>query len=129
MTDNPITLLYDALACGDIAAARACFTADARIWHSFDGIALDLDAAVQGWEALIAHSVERYVEDAHCQTLPDGFVQQHVFVLRTASGARKAWPVCVLVEVEAGRIRRFNEYMDRAGSFMPPEGAVKMPGF
>ena len=53
----------------------------------------------------------------------------NLFVLRTAAGERKAWPLCVVVEIRDGRITRFQEYIDRAGSFALTEGPVKTPGF
>ena len=45
------------------------------------------------------------------------FVQQHLFVVRDSSGSRRAWPVCLIVRLEKGRILRIEEYVDRAGSF------------
>lgn len=124
MTEQtPVDRLYDALARGDTAGARACCTPDARFWHCFDGEAQDLDTAVRGWEQLIAHSAARGIEDVRRRPLDDGFVQQHMFAMTTAAGARKGWAVCLVVRLDGDLIARVDEYMDRAGSFAPAEGA------
>lgn len=129
MTETPVTRLYDALARGDIAAARACCAPDVRFWHCFDGIAQDIDAAVQGWEGLIGYTKERKAEDVRSTPTHDGLVQQFLFVVRTPDGARKAWPLCVVVKIKDGLITRVDEYIDRAGSFEPGDGRVATPGF
>lgn len=116
-----IDRMFAALARGDLEAARDCYTPDARMWHSFDGIAHDLEGIRPQWQALVDNFAERDVVDVRRQPTPNGFVQQHVMVVRTLSGARKAWPVCIVVRIEGGRIARFDEYIDRAGSFVPPE--------
>lgn len=129
MTETPVTRLYDALTRGDLPAMRACCAPGARFWHCFDGIAHDLEGAVQGWEALVAHTSERHAEDVRLTPTPDGLVQQFVFVVRTPSGERKAWPLCVIAKIADGLITRIDEYIDRAGSFAPGEGPVTTPGF
>ena len=126
---NPIDLMFDALAAGDVAAARAACTPDARIWHSYDGLALTLDEIEPQWAGLVAGTAERIVTDVRRQETPGGFVQQHLFVIRPLGGARKAWPVCVVARVEDGRIARLDEYIDRSGAFAPGEGEVVTPGF
>jgi ketosteroid isomerase-like protein len=115
--------LFDALARGDVAAALACCTPQARIWHSFDRIAQDRDAAKAGWEAFIAGFPERAFTDVRRSAIPGGFVQQHTMAVKTAAGARIAWPVCLVVEVEGGLIARIEEYMDRAGRYPAGDAA------
>lgn len=129
MTETPIDAMYAGLARGDIAAVAACFAPDARLWHSFDGIEQDAEAAAQGWAGLIAHSEARGIADVRRHPIENGLVQQHVFWLRTPGGVRKAWPVCLVVRLEGDRIARLEEYMDRAGSFDPGDGPIATPGF
>ncbi len=117
MTQNIIDQMYDALAAGDVAAARACYAPDAVIWHSFDRLELTPDQAAKDWEALIATFPERGSRDVRRQPTPTGFVQQHVWFVRTADGKNMAWPLCIVVEVEDGLIKRLDEYIDRAGWF------------
>ncbi|TVV76715.1 nuclear transport factor 2 family protein [Sphingomonas solaris] len=126
---NPIDRMYDAFATGDVDTIRACFTPDARVWHSFDGDAQDVATAAQAWEALFAHSQERTVGDIRRQATADGFVQQHMFALRLPSGERKAWAVCIVVRIENGLIARLDEYIDRAGALPVGEGTLATPGF
>lgn len=120
---------YDALAVGDVPSARACFTPNAQIWHSFDAITQDVDAAAAGWSAMIAGTTERGTHDIRRHVTADGFVQQHVYAVRAAAGQRTAWPVCLVLRIEGGLIARLDEYIDRAGSFSPPDGPVHTPGF
>ena len=124
-----IDRMFAALSAGDLAAAAACYTPDARIWHSFDCVAHDLNGITAEWEGLVANFPQRDYVDVRRQQTPDGFVQQHVMTGTTASGARRAWPVCIVVRVEGGRIARLDEYIDRAGAFEPPVGEpLRTPG-
>lgn len=132
MTNNDgavIDRMLAALSSGDLSMAADCFTPDARIWHSFDRIVHDLDGIMAEWEALVANFPERNFVDVRRQPTPEGFVQQHLMTGTTASGARRAWPVCIVLRMENGRIARLDEYIDRAGSFEPPvEGPIRTPG-
>ena len=109
--------LFGALASGDLDAALACLTPDARVWHSFDGIAQDRTEALAGWQALVANFPERAFVDVRRHAISGGFVQQQLLVCRTASGQTMAWPVCVVIRLEDGLIARVDEYIDRAGKF------------
>jgi len=123
-----IDRMFAALAAGDLPAVRTCYTADAVVWHGFDGVALDLGGICAQWQGLIDAFSERVVVDVRRQPTPTGFVQQHVMVCGR-EGLRKAWPVCIVVRIEAGLIARLDEYIDRAGAFTPLEsGAVPTPG-
>jgi ketosteroid isomerase-like protein len=124
-----IDRLFAALAQGDLAAAAACCTPDVRVWHSFDGVAHDLAGIMAEWQGLVAGFPERAFVDVRRQPTPQGFVQQHVMLVRTASGVRKAWPLCIVVRIADGLIARLDEYIDRAGTFDPPaDGEVRAPG-
>ena len=118
----------DALGRGDLAAARGCCTPDVRIWHSFDRIAQDIDEAVRGWEGFVSAFSERAFVDARRAATPNGFVQQHLMVGRPAGGEPRAWPICIVVTIREGRIARFEEYMDRAGSYPVADANQTTPG-
>ena len=109
--------LFGALADGDLDAALACLSPDARVWHSFDGIAQDRAGIVEGWQGLIGNFPERAFVDVRRRAIAGGFVQQHLMAARSAAGAMIAWPICVVVQVEGGLIRRVDKYIDRAGRF------------
>lgn len=124
-----IEYMYAALGRGDVDAAIACYTPDARIWHSFDGVAHDLDAIRSQWEAMKPAFPEQHLADIRREPIPGGFVQRQLWVVRTASGERKAWPVCIFFAIRDGRIARLDEYIDRAGSFVPDRnGLLVTPG-
>jgi ketosteroid isomerase-like protein len=118
-----IDRLFDALSAGDLDAARDCFTPNGVVWHSFDRVEQDRAAMVEGWRGLVAGFPERSFVDAWRAPIPGGFVQRQLMVGVTASGARLAWPVCIFVTLEAGRIARLDEYIDRAGKFEIGDGA------
>ena len=119
---------YAALATGDLVAARACFTPDAKVWHGFDRLVRDLDETMQDWEGMLATFPERGIDDVRRERTENGFVQRHLFVVRLANGERRAWPLCIVVRIEDERIARIDEYVDRAGSFTPPDGPLRTPG-
>lgn len=106
---------FAALAGGDLDQALDCLSPDARIWHSFDGIAQDRSAAKLGWRALVSGFEERAFVDVRRIPFPGGLVQQHMMIVRTASGKRMGWPCCVILKFENGLICRIEEYLDRAG--------------
>lgn len=121
--------LFDALAEGDLAAARECFALEAVIWHGFDRIAHDLDGVAEDWRQLVANFPSRSFVDIRRQATATGFVQQHVMHVTTRDGRRMAWPICIVVRIEDGRIARLDEYIDRAGFFVPEAAApVATPG-
>ena len=118
MTDtNVIDRMYTALVAGDVAAACACYTADAVIWHGFDRLEMTRDDAAQSWAAMTVHFPERRVSDVRRHLTPTGFVHQLNWHGRAADGKWMGWPVCVMVEVRDGLIARLDEYIDRAGWF------------
>lgn len=123
-----IDRMFAALAAGDVASACACFARDAVIWHGFDAIAQTPEQAAVDWTAMIAHFPERGVVDVRRQPTSTGFVQQHLWLARTAEGRAMAWPVCIVVQMSGDLIVRLDEYIDRAGSFTPAAEMTKTPG-
>ena len=126
---NIIDRFFGTMQTCDIATLRDCLTEDAVVWHSFDRVAMRPDAVVKTWESISAAYTECGVTDVRRQQTPSGYVQQHLFVVRAKDGVRKAWPVCVVVQVEDGRIARLDEYIDLSASFDPGDGDVTTPGF
>ncbi|MBH0779779.1 nuclear transport factor 2 family protein [Nocardia bovistercoris] len=108
---------FAGLEAGDVDAALACLAPDATVWHGFDRVAHDLGGVRAGWEKLVAGTSHRAVVDVRRAPTPTGFVQQHLLTMRTHTGIRLAWPVCIVVRIRAGRISRIDEYVDRAGHF------------
>ncbi len=124
-----IDRFYSALCRGDTPGARACCTPDVRFWHSFDGIAQDLETASRQWEEQAQTFPESGNADVRRMRGQDGrFVQQHVFWIRTEAGDRLGWPVCMIVDVRDGLIARLDEYVDRAGSISIASDEIRTPG-
>ncbi|MDO6414584.1 nuclear transport factor 2 family protein [Sphingomonas sp. BIUV-7] len=121
--DHILDRFYGALSRGDVVAVMACCTADVRVWHGFDRILQNRAAAAAGYAAFVAAFPERVVAAVDRQPTPGGCVQQFVLAVRTATGDRRAWPVCIVVRLEDGLIARLDEYVERGASFTP-EGAL-----
>jgi len=107
--------LYLALSNKDLDAARGCCAPDVRIWHCFDGIAQDLEQAMQGWRGLFDFFLENRVVDVRRAPLPGGLVQRHLFLLRGADGVLRGKPCCIFARVENGLLVRLDEYIDLSG--------------
>lgn len=107
---------------------RDCLTEDAIVWHNFDRVEMRPDDVVKAWEAMATNFTERGITDVRRQQIPTGYVQQHLFVVRGKDGVRKAWPVCVVVQIKEDKIARLDEYIDVSESFDPGEGEVVTPG-
>jgi hypothetical protein len=120
--------LFACLSRGDVAGARGCCTPDARVWHSFDGVALSLDQACAGWQLFVTTFPERSVVDVRRAAIPGGFVQQHLLIVRRTDGARRGWPICIVFKIREGRIASLEEYIDRSGALPLDEGERATPG-
>lgn len=112
----------------DTAALRDCLTEDAIVWHSFDRVMMRPDDVVKSWEGMATSFTDRSVTDVRRQQTATGYVQQHLFVVRGKDGVRKAWPVCIVVQIRDGRIARLDEYIDLSAAFNPGEGDAVTPG-
>jgi ketosteroid isomerase-like protein len=129
MTDmNIIDRFFGTMQNCDTAVLRDCLTANAIVWHSYDRVPMQADDVVKAWEAMATNFTERGITDIRRQQTPGGYVQQHLFVVRLKSGARKAWPVCIVVELRDGKIARLDEYIDVSEAFDPGDGEATTPG-
>jgi ketosteroid isomerase-like protein len=121
--------LFRALEEGDLDAARGCLTPDAVIWHGFDRKAHDVASITEEWRQLVARFPSRAFLDVRRQATATGLVQQQLMVATARDGRRMAWPVCMVIRLAGGRITRLDEYIDRAGFFVPEgEGPIATPG-
>ena len=93
----------------DTATLRDCLTEDAIVWHSFDRVMMRPDDVVKSWEGMATSFTDRSVTDVRRQQTATGYVQQHLFVVRGKDGVRKAWPVCIVVQIRDGRIARLDD--------------------
>jgi ketosteroid isomerase-like protein len=126
---NIIDRFFGSMQPCDTSVLRDCLTEDAIVWHSFDRKAMRPDDVVISWEGMATSFAERGVTDVRRQQTSTGYVQQHLFVVRGKDGVRKAWPVCIVVRVQDGKIARLDEYIDLSAAFDPGEDEVATPGF
>lgn len=119
MSTNALDAVFASLAAGDVPAALQWLSPEGHVWHCFDRIAHDYEAAAREWRNFVDSFPERSFSDIRIQPTATGFVRQHVMTVRTASGQRMSWEVCVVVVMEGDRIKRLDEYLDRGSSFTP----------
>jgi ketosteroid isomerase-like protein len=112
----------------DIATLRDCLTEDAIVWHGYDRIAMHVEDVVKAWEAMASNFTQCGITDVRRLPTPSGYVQQHLFVVSLKDGTRKAWPVCIVVQIRNGKIARIDEYIDVSEAFDPGKGEVVTPG-
>ena len=98
----------------DEAAARACMTEDARIWHNYDDHeqTVDENMKVLGW--MVKNCRSRKYEILRLEEIAGGYLQQHILRIETNSGNQLAMHACVVVTLEDGKVKRIEEYLDPA---------------
>lgn len=103
-----------ALEANDVDTIRACYAADARIWHNFDGEEQTVEENLRTLRWVDAKLKNRRYEIAARHAFGGGYVQQHVLTGTLPDGTPFRMPACVVVTVENGRIARLEEYLDSA---------------
>jgi ketosteroid isomerase-like protein len=116
---TPLDRLFDHLAAGDVDAVMALLDREARVWHCFDRIAQDFESAERAFRLFVEHFPHRSFSGVRSDVMPGCVVRQHVMTTRTRTGEARAWEVCVVARLKDGRIIRIDEYLDRAGDFVP----------
>lgn len=104
----------DALNNNDGDAVRAVYHPEARLWHNF---ALDYQSVEDNIKTL--HWMHRKLpklqyELVRLQSLPNGYLQQHVLRGTMENGTEVALHACAICTVEDGRITALEEYLDPA---------------
>ena len=112
-----------AIQTGDTATVRACYHPDAKLWHNTDGIEQTVDQNMKVLDWFIRTLPDRNYRVVRRESLPDGFLQQHVLEATLPDGTKWAMDACVVIKIEDGRITRLDEYMDSAkGAQLRPFG-------
>lgn len=99
---------------GDIAAVRACYAPDAKLWHNTDNIEQSVDDNMRVLEWYVRTLPDRRYRVLRREALDDGFLQQHVLEATLPDGTAWSMAACVVVRIEAGKIVRLDEYLDSA---------------
>jgi ketosteroid isomerase-like protein len=105
-----------AIQTGDVAAMRACYAPDAKIWHNIDDVEQSLDDNVKVLNWFIAKLPDRNYRVLRREALKDGFLQQHVLAATLPDGTLWEMSACVGVKMENGLITRLDEYLDSAAA-------------
>lgn len=104
----------------DMDAVEAIYSPDALIWHNYDPIEARTDKSLSQSVAdnlKLLGALPRLIIDIHYnvwyqEKTGHGFIRQHIVQGTTPDGERVCIPVCVVIEVEAGRIAKLYEYLD-----------------
>ncbi|MPY93137.1 MAG: DUF4440 domain-containing protein [Acidimicrobiia bacterium] len=106
--------LFDAIERGDVPAVRACYAADARVWHNFDGTEQTVEENLATLTWLCSRLSDRRYDVSRREVLDSGVFQLHVLRGTLRSGEPFALPCAMLLTMAEGRITRVDEYLDRA---------------
>jgi ketosteroid isomerase-like protein len=105
---------FGAIEAGDIETVAGCYHPQAIIWHNDDGLETTPAQNLEVLRNYIANVPKREYRNRRFFPIEGGFVQQHDTVLHVADGRELVLPVCIVFQVEDGKIRRLDEYLDRA---------------
>lgn len=105
---------FGAIEAGDIATVSACYHPQAVIWHNDDGLETTPAQNLELLRNYIANVPKREYLNRRLFPIEGGFMQQHDTVLNMADGRVLTLPVCIVFQVVDGKIRRLDEYLDRA---------------
>ena len=113
MDFSVIETMVRAIEQGDMEALRTCFTPDARVWHNYDGVELDVDGTIAGLASLCEQSHRRTYEKRRMTTVGRLAFLQHTLAVELDSGKRMELVAAMRVEIgPEGLISRIEEYFD-----------------
>ena len=99
---------------GDVAAVRACYHPDAKLWHNTDNIEQTVDQNMKLLDWYVKNMTNRHYRILRRTALDDGFLQLHVLEATRPDGQPFKLDACVVVKIENGLITRLDEYLDSA---------------
>jgi ketosteroid isomerase-like protein len=109
---DPLGRLIDAIAAGDVDAAREAYAPDARIWHNTELREQSVDENVRVLRWVMRNIADLRYEDIRREKTERGYVQQHVLRGTAPGGEPVNVHACIVVETEGDRITRLHEYID-----------------
>lgn len=118
MTDDKSSVLalaerfMDALERCDVAAVRAIYASDAKLWHNFDQKLQSVEENLNTLEWLHAMLTDVEYHIVRRELIPGGYYQQHVLRGKLKSGEVFAMPACAIIKVENDKIVSVDEYLD-----------------
>jgi hypothetical protein len=101
---------------GDVEAIAALSEPDAKIWHNYDNVEIDLAKSARTVKWLFRTMPDVGWEDVALQATPNGYVWQAVITGTAPNGTALRVQTCMVVTVSpGGKVSRIAEYIDPAG--------------
>ncbi len=98
----------------DVDTVRDVYSEDARIWHNFSDELQPVEVNIKTMLWLHKKLSNVNYDVQRRETIPGGFVQQHILRGTLVSGEEFAMPACVICKVDNGHITSLEEYLDKA---------------
>lgn len=99
----------------DVEALANYYTQDAVVWKNYNQIAIPASESLEFLKGVGDYLRDVRYKDVRRNCYEGGFTQQHVFTgIIRETGETLAIPVCVIAQVEDGRVKRIDEYLDSA---------------
>ena len=89
-----------------------CLADDVVVWTNFDGAEAGRPKVLKLLAWMASAIPELRYEVVRRESVPGGFVQQHVLRGRAPSGDEIVMPACLVATVVDGRVTRMEEYTD-----------------
>lgn len=99
---------------GDVAGAKACMHADAKIWQSYDQKTRSADEVMATLEVFKTKCKSYRYEIHRRDEVAGGYVQRHTLHLTSHAGKTYSTEVLALVMVTDGKISFVEEFIDPA---------------
>jgi ketosteroid isomerase-like protein len=112
--DDVATKFFTAIERGDLEAVRDLYASDVEVWHNVTARVQSREENLQLLETFTSRVSDLRYEVLARDFFADGFVQRHILHGRVKSDDAIHAPVCVVIYVSQGRIRRLFEYLDAA---------------
>lgn len=103
---------FAAIERADIDAIEELYAPDVEVWINVTGRSQGRAESLALLRAFTSRVRNLAYDIELREPISGGFVQRHVLRGELASGEALAVPVCLVVQVEDGRITRLHEYLD-----------------
>ena len=108
-----VAALFSALESKDPAKVADLYANDVQVWHNFSNVAQNKSQNLEVLAGLCESVAEIHYDVIERLRLDDGRVlQRHNLRAVTDSGDEVIIPACMLLQIQDGRIKRIDEYLD-----------------
>ncbi len=112
--DRIASAFFEAIERADLERVRELYAPEVEVWHNVSGRTQSRDENLRLLEYFTSRVSNLRYEILARDFFRGGFVQRHVVHGKLASGETIDAPVCLVVYVSKGAIRRLFEYLDPA---------------